>query len=139
MARAVSSRPLFPLERPSVEHGLVDAALDLVAHPRIERRSGAAALTGALDTPESLRRSLLGCLSGEKLASIEHVGHPGRDAAKVIRKQGMPTGLETSTNIHNYPVLRIPTYPQLSLRIPSCPPLSLPVNSCRQLSTVVAV
>ena len=115
-----------------MEHGLVDAALDLVAHPRIERRSGAAALIGVWNTPEG-RPIAPGAPERRTLASIEHVGHPCRDAAKVIRKQGMPTGLETSTNLHNYPVLRIPTYPHLSLCIPSCPPLSLPVDSCRPL------
>ncbi len=69
--------------------------------PRIERRSGAAALTGALDTAEGLRRAP-GAPERRTLASIEHVGHPGRDATNTSK--GTPTGLETSTNLHCCPV-----------------------------------
>ena len=42
---------------PPPNAGAVDQSADLVAQPRIERRSGAAALTGALDTAEGLRRA----------------------------------------------------------------------------------
>ena len=42
---------------PPPNAGAVDQSADLAAQPRIEHRSGAEALTGALDTAEGLRRA----------------------------------------------------------------------------------